>query len=100
MRTSSSRRSRYEISTLMSACNDRLTGASSRSRRRSNGEQGLCVYSIEDDTVRGALTEGIALAAWSPDGMHIASLMFRGGGINAPADAWVIDASELVGGTA
>jgi hypothetical protein len=65
-----------------------------------DGEHGLWVYSIEDDTVRGTLAEGIALAAWSPDGMLIASLMFRGEGINAPADVWVIDASELVGGTA
>jgi WD40 repeat protein len=65
-----------------------------------DGEHGLWVYSVEDDTVRGTLAEGIALAAWSPDGMHIASLMFRGEGINAPADVWVIDASELVGGTA
>lgn len=61
-----------------------------------NGEQGLWVYSVEDGAVRGTLAEGIALAAWSPDGMHIASLMFRGEGINAPADVWIIDASELV----
>ncbi len=60
-----------------------------------NGEHGLWVYSVEDDAVRGALAEGIALAAWSPDGIQIASLMFRGEGINAPADVWIIDASEL-----
>jgi hypothetical protein len=60
-----------------------------------NGEHGLWVYSVEDDAVRGALAEGIAFAAWSPDGMQIASLMFRGEGINAPADVWIIDASDL-----
>ena len=61
-----------------------------------NGDQGLWVYSVEDGTIRGTLAEGIALAAWSPDGMHIGSLMSRGEGINAPADVWIIDASELV----
>jgi len=63
-----------------------------------NEEYGLWVYSIEDEAVRGALAEDIALAAWSPDGTHIASLKFRGEGINAPADVWIIDASELMVG--
>jgi hypothetical protein len=31
---------------------------------RINGEHGLWVYSVEDDTVRGTLADDIALAAW------------------------------------
>jgi WD40-like Beta Propeller Repeat len=64
-----------------------------------DGEHGLWVYSLEDDTVRGTLAEGIALAAWAPDGMQIASLMSRGEKFDAPAHVWIFDVSELVGGT-